>query len=79
MELVVTTMMIQIPVTELQVGDVFNGKVVISVEPPYRNPFYSKTTVDSFKWQIMFSDGSITTPSGNTRWLVDRQVERIER
>ena len=70
-------MKIAINVSELQVGDVFNGKTVISVEPP-NDGALPKYATAGWSWQIMFDDGSITTPNGNTQWLVDRKVERIE-
>lgn len=72
-------MKIAISISELQVGDVFNGKTVVSIEPPdTTNLLLPQSVAAGWKWQIMFDDGSITTPNGNSQWLVDRKVERIE-
>jgi len=64
-------MKIKTYVMDLQPGDVWDGKTVISVSPPPQNP-------ETWCWMIYLTGDEITTQPGNALWLVDRKVERIE-
>ena len=66
MELVVTTMMIQIPVTELQPGDVYQSRRIV-----YVGGQGDVVYVD-------FQDGGHKMFSKDGQIEVERQVERIE-
>lgn len=55
---------------ELKVGDIWNGKLIVAVEPPPRNPM-------SWYWQIIFEDGSMSCPAAMAELLIERKMVMI--
>lgn len=55
---------------ELKVGDIWNGKLIVAVEPPPQNPL-------SWSYQIWFADGDIMCPLAMTEMLIERKMEMI--
>ena len=55
---------------ELKVGDIWNGKLVVAVEPPPQNPM-------SWNWQIRFEDGDIMCPAAMTEMLIERKMVMV--
>jgi len=55
---------------EIRVGDIWNGKLVVRVDPPPSNPL-------EWNYQIWFKDGGITCPPAMTEMLIEREMDMI--
>ena len=53
---------------ELCVGDIWNGKLIVAVEPPPRNPMF-------WHGQIIFEDGSMSCPAAMAKMMIERKME----
>ena len=48
-------------------GDIWNGKLIVAVEPPPRNPMF-------WHGQIIFEDGSMSCPAAMAKMLIERKM-----
>lgn len=55
---------------ELKVGDVWEGKTIVRIDPPPDNQ-------TSWIWQVWLSDGTITFPMGTSELLIERKMEML--